>query len=478
VKLRGYQVEIDKKIAQSYADGNRKIMVRAPTGAGKTVMAGKIIQDTLDAGLEAAFVVPLISLIDQTVKSLYDNGITDVGVIQSFHPLSDSSKRVQVCSLDTLIKRRHMPLKHVVIIDEAHRRSKFVNEWMEKHTGVAFIGMSATPSTLGLGRHWDDLVTGPTTKDLIDMGYLCPFEVYAPSSPDLSRLKTVAGDYNKRELGSRVMQPKLVASVVSTWLERGKGRPTIAFAVNRIHAKAIQDSFTEAGVRCGYVDAYTSMADRDKLRMAMAAGHVEIVVNVGCLTMGLDWDVRCIILARPTKSEALFVQMMGRGLRTAGGKDNCLILDHSDTHKRLGFVTDIHFDALDMNGETRKVTKVERKKREPKVCTNCHQVTKLIGTWECPGCGYKPMPINRVAAIDGKLTKMTESDVDVTEVMVAFAMFKHIAAKKGYKPGWAFYKTKELTGKAPKGSPAPREPSKPLLNWLTHQNIKRARSKS
>jgi superfamily II DNA or RNA helicase len=118
----------------------------------------------------------------------------------------------------------------------------------------------------------------------------------------------------------------LVADVVSTWLKRGRGRATLVFAVDRAHAKALQESFVAVGVRTEYVDAFTSREERDSIRRRMQAGETEVVCNIGCLTTGCDWPfVSCIVLARPTKSVMLYVQIVGRGLRTHPAKDRCLV---------------------------------------------------------------------------------------------------------------------------------------------------------
>jgi superfamily II DNA or RNA helicase len=110
-------------------------------------------------------------------------------------------------------------------------------------------------------------------------------------------------------------------------------------------------SFLEAGITAEYVDCFSSKADRKLVADRFHKGEIEVVCNVGVLTTGVDWvSISCIILARPTKSEMLFVQIVGRGLRTAEGKDDCLILDHSDI--RLGFVTDIHRDKLNEGRES------------------------------------------------------------------------------------------------------------------------------
>jgi superfamily II DNA or RNA helicase len=281
-----------------------------------------------------------------------------------------------------------MLLADMVIIDEVHRWFDAYAEWLEgpwKHLPV--IGLTATPWTRGLGKHFDKLIIGATAAQLIDAGYLSKFRVFAPASPDLTGVRTVAGDYRDDDLSKAMDKAALVADVVGTWIARGRGRPTLVFAVDRAHAKHLQQKFIESGIRCGYIDAYTDTTERKEIARQFHAGEVEVVCNVGCLTHGIDWDVRCIILARPTKSEILFVQMIGRGLRIADGKADCLILDHSDNHLRLGFVTDIHHDKLD---DGRERQKAEPKAREalPKKCPKCSylKAPKLL---VCPACGFK-----------------------------------------------------------------------------------------
>jgi superfamily II DNA or RNA helicase len=122
-----------------------------------------------------------------------------------------------------------------------------------------FIGLSATPWTPGLGRYFDDLIIAATTQTLISEGYLAPFRVFAPSHPDLTGVRTVAGDYHEGDLSGTMNNNLLVADIVDTWKQRGENRPTFCFAVDRAHAKNLQKKFTEAGVPTGYIDAYTPM---------------------------------------------------------------------------------------------------------------------------------------------------------------------------------------------------------------------------
>lgn len=303
--LRPHQQQALLALRESIRAGRRRPMVSAPTGAGKTRLAAAIVEGALAKGNRVLFVVPALSLIDQTVESFYVDGIRDVGVIQADHPLTDWSKRVQVASVQTL-QRRGLPDATVGIVDEAHRWFEFYREWFGHGDwrDRVIIGLSATPWTKGLGKYYDDLLIAATTADLIEQGYLSPFRVFAPSHPDLSAVRTVAGDFHEGDL-SEAMSP-LVADVVETWLRRGENRSTLCFAVDRAHAKHLQARFEAAGVSTGYVDAYTDAFERERIRQRFHSGDIRVVCNVGCLTTGIDWDVRCLILARPTRSEMLY----------------------------------------------------------------------------------------------------------------------------------------------------------------------------
>lgn len=288
--------------------------------------------------------MPYISLIDQTWQSFYKQGIKDIGVIQADHQLYDLDATCQICSVETLSRRKIYPDVDLVIVDEAHRRSAFVLHWMEM--GATFIGLTATPWSVGMAKHWKSLIVGKSTQEMINEGFLSDFRVFAPSTPDLEGVKTVAGEYHQGQLYKRVANTTLIASIVDTWVEQSSHEKTLLFAVNRAHAAEIQARFLERGIAAGYIDANTSTEEREVIRKDFHSGVIKIVCNVGCLVAGVDWDVRTLILAAPTKSEIKYVQMVGRSLRTAEGKDYALILDHSDTTHRLGFVTDILHDEL------------------------------------------------------------------------------------------------------------------------------------
>lgn len=456
------------KVREECRKGKKRIMVQAATGAGKTEMAVEISKGALEKGNRVVFCVPMISLVEQTAKRYFGYGVTDLGIIQGNHPHRVAGAKVQVCSIDTLSARQFYIEADVVFIDEAHIRKKFVKEWMARKPDTIFIGLSATPWSKGLGLDYQSLVIAATTEQLIKSGYLSPFKVFAPSKPDLEKLKTRAGDWEQKELGKRVVEPKLIASILDTWQKLGEGLPTIGFAVNLLHAQHLQEEFLKAGIPTGYIEARTSIEDRNHIRDQFHNGKLKVVWNVGTLTTGVDWDVRCIILARPTKSEMLFVQMIGRGLRTAEGKDHCLILDHSDSHERLGFVTDIHHDTLN-DGEKPEPSK--REKPLPKTCSKCHAVLRGL---HCHNCGNVIELTNSVESSDGQLTELKGKKTYTTKQREEiWAMLSGYAQNKGLRQGWVYHTCREMTGHAPRNPPSHTLPiNEAVRKFITYKQIK------
>jgi superfamily II DNA or RNA helicase len=374
-----------------------------------------------------------------------------------------------------------------VLVHNCHVMFKLYDDWMnrEEWKRVPFIGLTATPWAKGMGApgRWDDLIIGSTLDELIELGHLSGFRVFAPAHPDLAGVKTVAGDYDLKGLGSAMDKKALVADIVSTWLERGEGRSTICFAVNRVHAKNIQEQFKSAGVSAEYMDAYTNLEDRADIVKRFENGDVQIICNVGVLTTGFDADVRCIILARPTKSEILYVQMIGRGLRIAKDKLDCLVLDHSDTTLRLGFVTDI--GSKELHDGTANRQTVEKTAPLPKECPQC-TFLKPPKMRKCPACGFEPTGKVEVQVDDGELHEITrdkkvkEPKFTMDQKQTWYSELLLHAHLRGYKPGWAYWAYKDKFKVGPDHSlsdkPAPFV-SYEVQNWITSRNIRKAKAK-
>jgi DNA repair protein RadD len=469
-ELRPYQEEALQAIRETVGQGVRRLVVQAPTGSGKTLLAAALVEGALRKGNRLAFVVPAISLVDQTVEMFYAEGIKEVGVIQADHQLTNWARPVQVCSIQTIRSRKAYPEAAVVVFDEVHQLHAAHIKWMgrlstkkEKAEGagavveaaegwenVPFIGLSATPWTSGLGRYFSSLLVMSTTYELIKQGYLSSFKVYAADHPNLKGVKTVAGDYHEGQLAKVMGRDALIANVVDTWRTRWGKDKTLLFAVNCDHAKVLQARFREAGINCGYQDAHTPSTERLALKRAFHAGEVQIIANVGTMTTGVDYDVRCLILARPTKSEMLYVQIIGRCLRTAEGKQYALILDHTDTTARLGFVTEIHHEHLSQGRMDESSKKLERKPPLPRLCSQCDFLMPA-GAKKCPECGYERPITTRIFEYDGELQEYDPMSGDPSpthaarkfyeysyaEKMRFFLQLKAHGEAKGYKPGWA-----------------------------------------
>jgi DNA repair protein RadD len=481
MQLRPQQQSLLEKIDLAIAAGCLHLIAQLPTGGGKTKVAATKTIQMREEGKRVLFTVPALELVDQTVERFYAQGIRDLGVIQSDHEMTNWSRPVQIASVQTLM-RRNLPPVDLVFVDEAHRWFEAYGEWLKgPWSHIPVIGLSATPWTRGLGKYFDQLIVGATTAELIDAGYLSRFRVFAPASPDLSKVRTLAGDYHEGDLSQAMDQSSLVADVVDTWLMRGKGRPTLCFAVDRVHAKHLQQKFLEAGITAEYVDAFTPKVERKAITERFGKGEIDVVCNVGVLTTGVDWvNVSCIVLARPTKSKMLFVQMVGRGLRTADGKENCLILDHSDNHIRLGFVTDVHHEKLD-EGRERQKAQPKPKESLPKKCPSC-TFLKPPKTLVCPACGFKPEPKCEVVNKDGELVEFSARGVrkqtKSADRIAFYRELKYFAAIRDYKAGWVAHKYKEKFGDWPKGLDhwSSITPTPATLGWIRSKQIAYAKA--
>lgn len=483
--LHDHQELAMSKLRLSLKTGHRRPMLQAPTGFGKTVVAGAIIDCALKKGNPVIMTVPAIDLIDQSVISLADEGILDVGVIQGKHPLWNPQAPVQVASVQTLC-RRQIPKATLVLVDEAHKWFDFYGTWMNRPEWekVPFVGLSATPWTRGLGKHYDDLIIAETTQGLIDKGFLSKFRVFAPAvKPELDGMRTLAGDYHEAQLSTEMRKSKLVADCVVQWLAKGENLPTLCFAVDRAHAKDLRDAFEKRGIPTAYIDAYTSRNDRNDIRLRSKCGLIKVIVNVGCMTTGTDMPwISCIILARPTKSEILFTQIIGRGLRTDEGKADCLILDHSDTTARLGFVTDIHHETLDDG--TLKRSKTERQQRAkselPVECGRCGMLLKP-NCRKCSHCGYEPRRPSTVHHADGELVQISGKVLKADKGMKQkwYSMLCQIGDERGYKPGWAARKYQEKFEVWPRNlSEIRMTPDAEVRNWVLSRNIAWAKGRN
>jgi superfamily II DNA or RNA helicase len=418
-------------------------------------------------------------LINQTSDMLDKYGI-EHGVIQSSHPRFQPWQKIQIASSQTLA-RRQWPEADLIIVDEAHGLDKTTLDRIQARDCVV-IGLTATPFTKGMGKHYDAIVSVTTTNKLIDDGHLVPFRVFAASEPDMTGAKVVAGEWTDNEAAERALP--IVGDCVAEYLKHGLNKKFVAFGCNVAHCEELQRQFMAAGVQ---TELYTYRTD-DDARTAMVEefrkpdSFIRGLISVSALSKGFDVpDVECIIMARPLKSSlAEHIQILGRGLRPHPGKKDCLVLDHAGNTVRFWDAMHEFFEvgAVELDdGKKKEKAKAKKKERESVKCPQCKCVHAAAPS--CPECGHVyPKKQSQIMHADGELSEIGAAAAKREDKQRLYSQLLWLAAERGYSPGWAGHKYKEKFGVWPRGlRDEPEMPSPALLNWVRSRNIAYAKSR-
>lgn len=489
--LRPYQLNAIQNLRLSMAAGNNRVMLYSATGSGKTEMAMAIIRSAIAKGKRVVFLCNRINLVGQASKRFYRAGI-DHGVIQGDNT-RNIEKPVIVGSIQT-VARRGMPDCDLIVIDEAHgvAGSKDFRQVIMTRSAVPVIGLSATPFSKGLGKHYVELggalfeamTVATSIQELIDDGFLVDCEIYAPSEPDMTGIKTSKNafgelDWSDADVGRAVDKPQLIGDIVAHWLKLSNGLPTVCFASNIAHSKHIVESFRAVGVAAEHIDCYTDEEERAAILHRVETGDTTIISNVGILTEGWDFPAcRTMILARPTRSLIRYIQMIGRVLRPHATKDKALVLDHSGTVQRLGFPTDDFPLELD-DGKPKAAEKQKPEAALPKKCPECHHM-KPPKVSVCPKCGFKASRAQSgIEEVEGELQllKKGQKKFSQADKQRVYSELLAIKSARGYNDGWLSHKYRAYFGVWPKGlNQCAIEPSPEIKSWITSQNIRFAKS--
>ncbi|ELP9164876.1 DEAD/DEAH box helicase [Salmonella enterica] len=471
---------------------NRTFLMYSPTGSGKTGLAAFVVDGHVSRGLRVMFVAPYTILLNQTAERFTEYGLPweEISFVWRNHPNYDPTRLIQIASADTLIRREFPDNIDLLIIDEAHMKRQALLEVI-RDKNIRVVGLSGTPFASWMGKYYECLIKPTTIGELIKRGVLSGYEFFAPSTPDLKGVKTsntaqYGNDYNEEQLAAIMGNAELVGDIVRNWLENGNNQPTVCFCVNVAHANFVTREFISAGVGAEVMTADTPHEERQDIIRRFEDGVTKVIVNVGVLVAGFDSDVRCIIYARPTKSEIRWLQCLGRGLRTAPGKDHCIIFDHSGTVHRLGFPEDIEYDELPGKNDGMKTSgggQKDKTEKLPKECPKCHYM-KSAGVHACPKCGFKPLGGEDVETDrNRKLSRLTKG----TKVYSRDDKQRWWSELKGYqqyrasvgKPlsdGWCAHTYKDKFGVWPKGlDNTPANVSTEVYNFIRSKNIAHAR---
>ena len=458
-RLRLYQVADLKKINDAYKR-NGRVCYQAPTGSGKTVLATEFLsRQSDDRILILAHRDEILQQIDGALKTL---GIKH-GIIAPDYP--GTKDRVQVASVMTVVRRLNRIKPPTLIwIDHAHHAA--AETWRQilaAWSDADVFGTTATPRRLDgkpLDDIFDELVIGPSIARLIDDDWLAPCTVFVPArGPDLSEVEIRAGDYAIDQLSTAMSNSIIVDSAVREYERICSGRPSIAFCVDIAHSRLVAEAFWRHGYRAEHVDGETPRRERRNLIAALAHGSIDVLCNCGLISEGLDVPgVEAVIGLRPTRSLALYLQMVGRALRP--GKPMAFLLDHGGNTYRHGLPTarrrwTLHGSQIDDNAGDGL--------RRCRACGGVNERDAEV----CAYCGAElPHRERQQRTIEPgqKLAKAVEVPIDDTDLAnmtyracVTWAAdadgnfirerLQRIAAARGYKRRWVYYREKETLAK-------------------------------
>ena len=434
MKLRPYQSKLSSDICAAWAAGHRRVLAQLPTGGGKTVLFSDVASDFISRGLRVLVIAHREEIITQAASKLATATGSPVGIIKAGYPF-EPQHQLQVASIQTLVNRLDVAGDFdLIVIDECHHHQggNSYGKALSQYPDALILGVTATPIR-GDGGGFDDLydvlVCGPTTGELIDGGHLARYRLIADEHQMSTKgVKITAGEFNQKQLAAANDIIELAGSIVGSYREQADGKRAIVFAINVAHSKAIAAAYTQAGIPAAHLDGDSTPDERKTALTAFADGSIRVLTNCALFTEGFDLPaIEVVQIAKPTKSLGLWLQMLGRGLRTAPGKDEAILIDHSDNWRRLGTPT------------------------RPRL-------------WMLEGVEVEPREITRKAngeVEESEPIEIAELPVDLREIVLdpleewrsVWAELVALQRERKYKPAWLGYRLSDL------------KPSPPLEVW-------------
>lgn len=456
------------------------ILLVLSTGAGKTVIFSYIARSAAAKGKRILILAHRDQLIKQASRKLNEYEARHGIIMAGYTP--DRTARIQVASVQTLVRRINKPTftfePDLIVIDEAHlSAAKSYRDILARFPNAKVLGVTGSPCRLDnkpLGKDYggiyEHMVTGISIRQLIERGFLVRPAVYAPAEQiDLSGISKSKGDYDTNELAAVVDKPKLIGDAVDQYQKICPGVPAVAWCVTVEHAQHVADEFNARGIKAVMLCGDHDTAYRDDTLKKLATGEVQVVTFVGILVEGVDVpEIGAVLLLRPSMSLASYLQVIGRGLRPAPGKDCCYVLDHAGLTFRHGLADEEREWSLEW-GERKK--KGKKKVAEAKVdvmqCIGkggCYAVfspaagklkaeqmraeNPLFGaSCACTNCG-KPVELPKARKVESEAGELQEITPEMAERMRrqkrqevnsarSLEDLLRIAAQRGYSSEWA-----------------------------------------
>ena len=371
IKLYDYQEDMKGRI-EGELRLHRSVMAQMPTGTGKTYLLTAVIDSFVNGNpMEKVWIVAhrreLVSQIDETVRKFH-----------SYYASNTSSllSSVKAMSIQWLM-RHYDEIEEepgMIVIDEAHHAlAKTYKEMWERFPKAKFLGLTATPCRLngkGFTDLFDILVQSWSVPEFISKGRLATYDFVSIKSDgvtqrliDSLQKRGADGDYQNKEMDMLLNKKPSIERLYRSLEEFGKDRKGIVYAINISHAQKITKLYQEHGVKAIAIDSKTPATERQQDIEAFKKGDIQVLVNVDIFSEGFDCpDVELVQLARPTLSLAKYLQMVGRGLRVAKGKKNCVIIDNVGLYRVFGLPSQV----WNWNAMFEGKLKVGKRKETPK----------------------------------------------------------------------------------------------------------------
>ena len=371
IKLFDYQEDMKERIEKALRL-HRSVMAQMPTGTGKTYLLTAAIDSFVEDNPNTKVWIvahrkELVSQIEETIKKFY-----------SYSSSKNKSLLVSVKAMSIQWLSRHYneieEEPGMIVIDEAHHAlAKTYKEMWERFPKAKFLGLTATPCRLngkGFMDLFDVLVQSWNIPEFISKGRLATYDFVSIKSDgvtqrliDSLQKRGADGDYQNKEMDMLLNKRPSIERLYQSFEEYGKDRKGIVYAINISHAKKIMELYQEHGIKAVAIDSKTPAAERQADIEAFKKGDIQVLVNVDIFSEGFDCpDVEFVQLARPTLSLAKYLQMVGRGLRVAKGKKNCVIIDNVGLYRVFGLPSQVWNWKATFEGRL----KYSRKKETPK----------------------------------------------------------------------------------------------------------------
>jgi DNA repair protein RadD len=413
ISLRAYQFDAIEGLRGGIRTGKRRQILCAGTGAGKTVMAAHLLREADRKGSYALFLVDRVALVNQTSATLDDYGIRH-GIVQGINDRWAPSENVQVASVQTLARRSLPRQPDLIIWDECHSLYRSTLDYIGTHPRAVVIGLTATPFTPGMGKHWDGVVNVIPTQRLIDDGFLVAPTIYVAKSPDDADLGLNSyGEFSDASATTAGIQ--IIGDVVKEWQRKthehfGGPAKTIVFSPTVEHGRELCAEFAKAGYNFQQI-SYLDRSDEERAEKIAEFRRPDSVihglVSCGVLTKGFDApDVKIGVSCKPyRKSLSSHMQEIGRVMRPHPGKSEALWLDHSGNIER--FALDM-FDVWQNGaGELSQAEQRDAKPRERNEATRekvvCPECSGALRGNTCMACGWEKPARSGIHAVDGEL---------------------------------------------------------------------------